>query len=172
MILGVALLATGCAKEEPKPTPTPTKTAIFSSEEAALQAAIDTYQQYAAAVDRITADGDEHLPSIKDLVTEEYYDSYAQETTFEDRGWHTSGSSTFRNAELVDLSQTSDEATVQIALCRDLSDVKILDEESMDISSEVRQSTVFPYTLRFVWDSETSTLRLDDSGSWDDDSIC
>ncbi|WP_166996892.1 hypothetical protein [Paramicrobacterium fandaimingii] len=168
----LSLSATACAPTDAKPTPTPTKTAIFASEDEALQAAVDVYQQYSAVVDKITAEGDAHMAELDGLVTRSYLNEYMDTESFEDRGWHTTGDSTFRNSEIVELAQTKNSATIQIALCRDLSKVKILDANGDDISDETRQRAEIPYTLRFVWDAAKSRLKLSDSGTWDDDSIC
>lgn len=172
-VLVCAVFATSaCAAEAPKPTPTPTKTAVFASEEDALQAAIDVYQKYSAVVDRVTSEGDESMSDLEGLVTAEYLESYETAESFEDRGWHTTGTSSFRNEELVDLAQTADTAEVQIALCRDLSKVTILDASSDDITAETRQRDQLPYSVRAIWNTESSTLLISETGTWDDASIC
>ncbi|WP_437582671.1 hypothetical protein ACSAGD_10435 [Paramicrobacterium sp. CJ85] len=168
MFLSVALLATGCAKEEPKPTPTPTKTAIFSSEEAALQAALSVYQKYTAAYEAITASGEADFSGIEEFVTDEFYEYVSSDTSFVEQGIHTEGSSTFDTASLVSLDKNAKE--VVIKLCRDVSSVKVLDEAGADASPENRQYR-FPYKVSFVA-ADDDVLLVSDTAVIPDDVSC
>ncbi|MCW4458921.1 hypothetical protein [Microbacterium sp. MPKO10] len=170
----IALTAAGCAPADPKPTktPTPTKTAIFASEEEALQAAVDVYQQFNAAFDQVTAEGEAAEDELSEVVTDEYFTEQTSEESFADRGWHTEGSSSFRNAELASLNQDGKSAKVQIALCRDVSNQRIIDENGNDVTDENRTSALIPLSVTMIWDDESSALLISETGLWDESQVC
>ncbi|WP_437582979.1 hypothetical protein ACSAGD_11930 [Paramicrobacterium sp. CJ85] len=167
MFLGMALLASGCTKAEPKPTPTPTKTAIFSSEEAALQAAVDVYQEFNATLDKLSATNPETLDALEPVVTADFLSRFTQQFESDDSENRTEGSTSFRNEQLLNLEQTDrDSASVTLGVCRDLSTQKVLDSEGNDVTDETRKASVVPLQVDFVWNSDSSTLLVDRLDVW------
>lgn len=171
VLVCIVFATSACTPEAPKPAPTPTKTAVFASEEDALQAAIDVYQKYSAAYDRITATGVADYGPVEDLVTSDFLAELQADTSFEDQGLHTTGSSTFDNASLVSLEQDAEKATVRVRLCRDVTNLKIVNADGEDASADKRDYR-FPYEVMFFQRADDTRLRVADTGSWSGDDFC
>ncbi|WP_167131975.1 hypothetical protein [Paramicrobacterium chengjingii] len=168
----LAMGVTACVPSEPKPTPTPTKTAIFASEDEALQAAVDVFQQFSSISDLVATEGDAEETQYLDVMTDAYYEEFISDTSLEERGWHAEGSSTFDGSELVELDQDSDSAEVRIAVCRDFTNQKVYNEAGTDITDEERISSLIPLEITFTWTSEESGLLMADLTSWDGSDVC
>ncbi len=130
----VSLVA--CAPPSPKPTPT--ATTIFASEEEALAAATDTYQEYLAVSDAVSADGGQNPERIQPLVTDAFWASeMAGIQGLVEGGYRTSGSSSFDQTTLVDTDRVS---TTTIQTCLDVSQVRVLDSGGADVTPTDRRS--------------------------------
>lgn len=144
--------------------------AIFSSEEAALQAAIDVYHEFNAAYDAITASGVAKFETLKGLVTDDYYIYVSSDSSFEDSGVHTEGSSSFDTASVVSFEQDSSKATLVMRLCRDVSNVKIIDSTGKDVSSDDRRIR-FPYEVTVVTNS-VDEFPISNTKTWMGENFC
>ena len=169
-LLGAVALA-GCAPADP-PVATPTPTSIFASEEEALAAATDVYQQYTAAKDSESAKGDVSAESLRPIVTPAYFKELEVVGALEKNGWHTEGLTTFDSVAVQDLSEKDGIATVSIALCRDVSGVTIRDAEGNDVTPADRPDR-FPVVVEFVSsDVGSQELLVSESGTWSGDDFC
>ncbi|MBG6240087.1 hypothetical protein IWX78_003078 [Mycetocola sp. CAN_C7] len=131
----VALVLSGCATTTP-PTPTPTDTSIFASEEEALAAATDVYQQYNAAFDEALATGGGDMSALGELTTPEHLEELAEPGMIDENGWHTDGSSSFEIIEVASFESSADGIEISLNLCRDLSAVRILDSSDSDVTPD------------------------------------
>src|SRR5690606_26709947 len=109
------LLAASLVGCTPPPTapPTPTSTAIFASEEEALAAATDVYQQYTAALDAVFASGGAGDETLANFVTEDYLSELSKEGVLERNGWHTEGTTSFDTVSVEDFNAEGHEATLE-----------------------------------------------------------
>ncbi|SEB76527.1 hypothetical protein SAMN04489806_1719 [Paramicrobacterium humi] len=171
VLASATLAATACAPDEPKPTSTPTSTAIFASEDDALQAAIDVYQKFNAAYDAISASGVADYSSVKGYVTSDYYAELESDKSFEDEGLHTAGESTFDSTSVVSLEQNAHAAMVRVKLCQDVRNIKVIDNDGNDVTSQERDDR-FPYEVLLHWDAKSKQLRIADAGSWQETDFC
>ncbi len=171
VFLGVALLTTGCAKEEPKPTPTPTKTTIFSSEEAALQAAIDTYQKFNAAYFSVLAAGDSDYAEVEEFVTDDYFNLIESDTALADEGHHTEGIASFKSAEAISFKQSNKAATIKVRLCQDISAVQVLDANGNNVTDPSRAETI-PMLVTFVWNPTQANFDVSKEEPWTGEKFC
>jgi hypothetical protein len=174
-ILACALSAvalSGCAPTAPSPTPSPTPTAIFSSEDEALAAATEVYQQYSAALDEVFAAGGEGDELLGGFVTPEYLVELSEDGALERNGWRTTGVTSFDNVSVDEVVDTGETATVTLALCRDVSHVRIVNAEGADVTPESRLER-FPVLVTFETQSTgRDTLRIAESDSWQGKNFC
>lgn len=169
-LLGLSALA-GCTPTDP-PKPSPTPTGIFASEDEALAAATDVYQKYTAALDKESATGDLSAEAMRPFVTPEYFEELEVPSLLQENGWHTTGATTFDNVLLVGMSESEQLANVRIRLCRDVSEVRILDASQRDVTPSTRTDR-FPVEIQLVSSSPRSpNLVISDSGSWPGDDFC
>jgi hypothetical protein len=169
-LLGCAAL-TGCSPAA-TPAPSPTSTAIFASEDEALAAATAVYQQYTAAKDKESSNGDVSAESLRPLVTPSYFEELQVVGTLEENGWHTAGSTTFDTVSLVDFEERDRLATVRVSLCRDVSAVTILDSNGADVTPATRTDR-FPLLIQLISaEAGSNVLLISDSGSWLEDDFC
>jgi hypothetical protein len=156
----------------PTPTSTPTSTAIFASEDEALAAATDVYQEYTAAKDKESSNGDTSAEMLRPLVTPTYFKELEVVGTLEKNGWRTAGSTTFDKVSLLELAEQDGLAAVSLALCRDVSAVSILDSSGTEVTPDTRVDR-FPLLVQFV-SAEVGSDRLliSDSGSWQENNFC
>ncbi|QPZ37796.1 hypothetical protein [Paramicrobacterium chengjingii] len=167
----LALGVTACVPSEPKPTPTPTKTAIFASEDEALQAAVDVYQQFNAVLDGISQSSKPSPDELKPLVSADFYSRISNDLTNSNDGEYTIGSSAFRDQKLISVSQSKEDATISIGICRDLTHVKVYDASGADIT-ESRKVDVVPLEVSFVWNTDDSRLVIDGLDAWHESESC
>ncbi|PFG30388.1 hypothetical protein [Paramicrobacterium agarici] len=163
--------ATACTPAEPEKTPTPTKTAIFASEDEALQAAVDVYQQYSAAYDEALSSAEPDYSAVSKYATERFISELVAADEEVANGSMVEGTSSFDTVSLVDFDHRSDPVKVDIKLCRDVSKQAIVDANGKDITPDERLER-FPFEVLLVWDDANSTLKVDDLGSWQGENFC
>jgi hypothetical protein len=169
-LLGAAALS-GCAAAAP-PAPAPTSTAIFASEDEALAAATNVYQQYTAALDIVFAAGGRGDESLSNFVTPEYLVTLSEDGALEKNGWRTTGITSFDNVSVDELVDTGKTATVTLTLCRDVANVRIVDGEGIDVTPESRMER-FPVLVTFETESGTAdALKISESDSWSGENFC
>ena len=166
-----AIALAGCTPTDP-PTSSPTPTTIFSSEDEALAAATDVYQQYTAAKDKESSKGDLSAELLRPIVTPTYYEQLEVVGALEKNGWHTDGATMFDSVSLEELDEKAGVATVSISLCRDVSGVTIRDADGNDVTPENRAAR-FPVLVEFVSsEAGSKQLLISDSGSWPGEDFC
>ncbi len=138
--LVVVLLLRGCVPT-PAPTsqtPRPTATPVFASEAEALAAATKAYAEYVRVSDEITADGGQDPQRIAPYVTAaQLTDELRGFKSYSDRGYSTAGESTFDNVSLQGISESLPRGVV-IYVCSDVTKVRILNSERIDVTPATR----------------------------------
>lgn len=168
-MLGAVALS-GCSPADP-PVSTPTPTSIFASEEEALAAATDVYQQYLAVSDQVSADGGNDPERLKPFVTDAYWPSeMASVEQLRDSGFRTDGNSTFDSEEIVALSEETSQVTIR--LCADVSNVRILDSAGKDVTPTDRPNRL-PLEVEFSAEADSDVpLLIARSDVWSDTEAC
>ncbi|MCP2030441.1 hypothetical protein L1277_000505 [Okibacterium sp. HSC-33S16] len=167
-IVGVAVV--GCTTPAPKPSPTPTS--IFSSEDEALAAATDTYQQYTAALDAVYAGGGVDPSPLQPLVTEKYWTVLSEDRTLSDRGWRTSGVTTFDTVSVVEVALGESPVSIVTTLCKDVTAVRIVDTTGADVTPPTRRDR---YPLLVTFQSApggAARVLVSESDPWAGDDPC
>lgn len=163
-LLGAVALA-GCAPTDP-PVATPTSTSIFASEEEALAAATDVYQQYNAAFDEALAKGGADMSGLRGLVTEAHLAELEKPGTIDTNGWHTEGTSSFEVKSVDSYSPGEAETAIAVNVCRNLSAVQVVDSNGADVTPADWPDFV-PLVVTFVSsDSESTSLVVSKVDSW------
>ncbi|GAB3390157.1 hypothetical protein GCM10027568_13440 [Humibacter soli] len=162
LALLTALALTGCTMVSPAPIPAPAMT----SDAVALAAATKTYAAYLKASDEIYHDGGAGTDRIQPYMTPSAYKNASSSFgLLRDRGWHTTGASTFTDFRLEHFTSK----TVSAFLCSDVSKVRVLDKKGTDVTPASR-SEVLPLQVTFKVDG--SALQLDTSETWAGEDFC
>lgn len=172
----VALLTlTGCGPDRDPvlPDPEPSASPIFASDEEALAAAEEAYGAYLAASDEVLAAGAVDPEPLYAFLADEYRkEATAGLAHYVDRGWHTSGASSFDSVQLQQYADAGDGvAEIVIYLCVDVSQLRILDASSNDVTPQ-RQDRI-PLEVQFRNSSDYSA-ELVQIGSevWSGEDFC
>ncbi|MFS0867670.1 hypothetical protein AB3M83_10130 [Microbacterium sp. 179-B 1A2 NHS] len=121
--VAVALLAsvTGCAPGSPVPSPTPTG---FASEEEAFAAAEATYRAYVDALNDVDLSDPATFEPVYALLAGDALNGSKKElTSLHSEGLRKEGETSLADVSLVEYSQASREAILDV--CLDVSDVEI-----------------------------------------------
>jgi hypothetical protein len=124
--------------------------------------------------DAITADGGANPERIKPLVTAEQYANFSESAaTLTEKGWHTSGRTTFRKLSLAQADLSAEmAAAIDLYVCVDVSAVRIIDTLGQDVTPTTRLDAV-PIEIGFVAASEGwPALALSRSESWTGTDFC
>ncbi len=165
-LLAVALAA--CTSSSPHPTPTRTAahTPLFASDDEALQAATKAYAAYLKMSDTISHDGGKNPERIRAYVTDSELRKLVSDfKQLEQKGAHTDGYSKFSDLRIGHY----DNYRLQVYLCSDVSDVRLLDASDRDITPPDR-TDVLPLTITFV--GAKSNLRIAESVKWLGEDFC
>jgi hypothetical protein len=174
----VALIATlalaGCVPDDDPVVldPEPTVTPIFESDEEALAAAEEAYGAYLAASDQVSASGGVDTALLEPHATADYLEFLTPEfEEFEESGRKTTGATRFDSFELQQHAELGEQALVSIYLCLDVSDVRVLDQNNVDVTPIERQLRL-PLEVTLVATSSEESLRVDSSQLWDGANFC
>lgn len=134
----------GCA---PSPTPqhtasqSPHATPVFSSDKEALAAATKAYAAYLKVSDEILSDGGADPDRLRAVATgKALATDLAGFAMARDKGWHTTGNTTFDHVRLQsrEMSGSETSGVVAIYLCLDVSTVDVLDSAGKSVMSSSR----------------------------------
>ncbi|MCI2959168.1 hypothetical protein MN032_15865 [Agromyces atrinae] len=170
--LAVAVSLSACVTE-PEPPPrtssaTPAPDSVFESDADALAAAIEAYEAYVSVSDSVARGGASDLSRFKEVATPEYAEVLIRDARgFQDADLRRSGTSTFDTATLA----AHNDAAVQIYLCADVSETRVLNSEGIDITPTDRPVRV-PLLLSFAIDPSDNSLLLESSDAWADEHYC
>lgn len=140
------LATAGCSTNSVRPPSAPPSSSAESSDAAVLAAVLDVYTRYSAALDAVLARGDGDYSQLEPLTTPEFLESFtAADDEFARGEWVTTGSTSFDSEELVAITSS----TVSVQLCRDVSRVRILTADGMDVTPGDRPER-FPVSVTFA----------------------
>ncbi|NYD65616.1 hypothetical protein [Agromyces atrinae] len=176
--LAVAVSLSACVTE-PEPPPrtssaTPAPDSVFDSDADALAAAIEAYEAYNAASNVIFNEGGKDPKRVLRLVSEQYGEQLLKEfESFRLQGFRGSGATTFDSARLLDrYTDPILMEVVEIYLCADVGDSRVLDSEGRDQTPKDRPTRV-PLVVNFQSDTAGSNrLIVGGSERWDGADSC
>lgn len=149
------------------PVPTPSAAPVFASDEEALAAAEAAYAAYVDATDIVSAEGGVNPERIKNLVTSEELERSIEEfKNLRESGNRTIGTTAFDALTL----QRFDDVEVVVYACVDVSSVRLVNAEGIDITPRNRPEHV-PLEIAF-WIGLQGELLLNSSDVWQEASIC
>ncbi|GAA1061779.1 hypothetical protein [Agromyces bracchium] len=170
-LTGAVLVLAACAAPPPPVTPTPTTdaadTPLFATDEEALAAAVEAYEEYLAVSDSITADVGVDSARIREVTTPEFADFSEDDfAAFRDAGLRTEGSSTIDSAKLAEFSSNR----VTFYGCQDVSAVKLLNSADEDVTPSDREPRIALVITAVAADGDA--LLVDGNEVWSGDNFC
>jgi len=171
-VLGMLALS-GCGGGTPLPTlpPTPSSTPVFASEEEALAAAEEAYAAYSEASSLIASDGGADPHRVAPYVTEEQLrNELATADYYASNGVHSVGSPVITFFQLQDWSQAGTQAEIVVYVCVDVSMVRVVDSDGVDVTPPDREPVV-PLEVLITGDAPDALL-VASSEQWSGSSFC
>lgn len=170
------MLLSGCAKPDPVVTPAPASSSkpLFATDEDALAAATKAYAAYLKMSDQILHDGGSGGDAIESLLAgQALLDERASAKTFSEKGYRSSGETTFTNPTLQQLSSSPDGiGVVTIYVCVDVSGVNVVDAAGQSVVSPTRPDKQ-AFEVTFDKPAGTSThLLISSTDAWSGDGVC
>lgn len=171
----LALALSACTPEaEPSPEPTPTASTalIFASDEEALAAAVEAYEAYESTSHEIAMDGGNKPERIESAVTTEYAEPLKAEfSQYRDAGIHVEGPVSLYGYELVGYQEVDGQMEVSIYVCRDVTEVSVLDSAGLDVTPKDR-ANVTPLQAFLTGGTASDQLLVDEVELWSGDDFC
>ena len=172
----IALLLSGCTGGAPAPSPTPSADAaepIFASDEEALAAAVEAYERYRDVSGAITEQGGADAERISGVVTPAFASTLREEfAALANLGLRTSGSTLIDTTSLVRNDVAKDGAEVAIYLCRDVSSVRVIDANGLDVTPADRPVRVPSQAFFVSSDEDANSLLVSGVEEWVGDDFC
>ena len=171
---GLALVLVGCAGAA-APTPTPssgdTPAPIFASDEEALAAAEEAYEEFERVSQTIASESGSSPERIGTVATSRYTPELIEEfETYAELNIHTVGESVLDSFELVEQSSSDGASAVVIYVCRDVSHVRIIDDAGNDVTPADRDERA-PLIATLV-SEEPNHLLVDQVELWSGKDFC
>ncbi len=173
LVLLVAPLA-ACAESAriPPPEPSATVEPLFASDEEALAAATEAYEEFLRVSGEILQDGGANPERLQPLVSEDIFASELEGfELFAASGYRASGVSSLQSAALQQHRPgEAGQAEVQIYACVFVGDVDVVDVNNQSVIDPNRPLYVeYEATLS---SSADGALRLEEESVWDGGGIC
>jgi hypothetical protein len=128
---------------------------------------LSVYTRYSAGLDVALASGRGDYSAVRSSTTDSYFAELSMaDDEFADGALRTSGSTSFDSASVVDVSKSD----VTVRLCRDVSLVRVLNQEGVEITPEDRPER-FPVLVRFTLVTDKGYL-VDESIRDEESEIC
>ena len=169
----VALSLSGCfAQETPDATssPSPSTTPVFASEEEALAAATEAYENYLKVSDAILADGGAKPERLLEVATSAIYEreleGYAQLAS---AGLHGAGSSRFDSTRLQQWSSVGSTTSIAFYACVDIGGTDFLDSEG---NSHVPLDRVERYPAEITVERTQDRDLVSTDSPWSGENFC
>lgn len=143
--LAIALVVTLTACVEttrlPAAEPSPSVAPLFASDEEALAAATEAYEEYLAVSEEIAANPPFLLDALEDLTTPAYLEKEAAVfKSLEDQGLRISGRTSLADAQLQQwFTDPTLGNTVIFYACLDISGAQLIDAEGVNVTSDTRE---------------------------------
>lgn len=158
LALGLVALLVGCATASAAPTPTPTPTSLiaglFATEDEALAAAKERYNEYSSLSE--SASDDASMERLREFVTAAQWEmELASSTSFQAQGLTTFGETVNSNFSLIDSGPSS----LTIAFCADTSGARVLNASGDDITPSGQSER---FSMQAVIDASDGVLRIAD----------
>ena len=175
VVIVAALVGCADATRIPPPEPSSAIEPLFASDEEALEAATEAYEQYLVASSSVTASADLSVEPIEDLVTAAYLDREIPALgAYSDGGFRSVGSTRLLSSELQQFFEDgSGQSTVIIYVCLDVSGIRLVDESGADVTPTDRANVVGLEVEMITGSDETGSLLLvNRSEQWAGAALC
>jgi hypothetical protein len=174
--IALVVTLTACTESAriPDAEPSSEGAPLFASDEEALAAATAAYQEYLAASGQVSSSADLDISPIVDLVTEAYLvNEAATLDQFESRGLRTAGDSILAGSALQQWFESgSGGVTVIIYACVDVSNVRLIDRDGVDVTPADRPA-IAALEVQFISGvAGSEQLLLESSVPWTDTGVC
>ena len=171
----VALSLSGCfAQETPDATssPSPSTTPVFASEEEALAAATEAYENYLKVSDEISDDGGANAERLREVATEEQYQREVvdyQELINDDI--HTVGETFIDSVSIQSFDASPEEGDTSVTLyaCVDVSGIELFDDGNNNITPRNRVNRI---SMEATFDWYEPRLLMSGGVPWAGDDFC
>ena len=173
----VALSLSGCfAQETPDATssPSPSTTPVFASEEEALAAATEAYENYLKVSDEIFAAGGSEVRLLAAVASGAALESgEADALEFRNLGLHSTGSTSVSSMTVQSFSADpgSTELEITAYVCEDISSVDILDSNGKSLVAPNRPNYQ-PFEIGFSAPGPSHELVLTKRDIWEGVGVC
>ncbi|WP_353826534.1 hypothetical protein [Agromyces sp. SYSU T0242] len=133
-VIGLAACSAPSPEALATSSPTATREPVFSSDEEALAAAIDAYDEYLAMSVSIASSGDD-FTELREVTTPDYGETRIRDLkSFSAAGLRVSGAYRADSTSIVSRSLLGEAELVTIYTCQDVSGTRILDAEGNDVT--------------------------------------
>jgi len=169
-----ALLLSGCVGV-PATTVTPSASEtiepIFASDEEALAAAEAAYRAFESVSHTIASDSGRDAERINAVATPAYVPELLDEfAKYSEIGIRAEGTAQVDSFSLVENSMTDSGATVSIYVCRDVSQVRVIDGTGADVTPPGREART--PLIAVLMAERGKPLLVDEVDLWSGDDFC
>ncbi|WP_286329085.1 hypothetical protein [Agromyces marinus] len=154
-------------------TAEPTAEPIFASDEEALAAAVEAYEAYSAASNRVANAGGEGSGGIARLVSPEFDEVVQEEfAALRDSGLRMSGDAIHFAPVLDSHEERNRVATVTVTFCRDVSGTRLLRPDGSDATPADRDLIQATNVVLTSVERDSATLIVSSARRVQDESNC
>jgi len=144
LLIVPVLALSGCTPTPPPAVtaPKPSSTPLFATEDEALKAATEAYAAYLKVADVILSDGGANPERIDSVASGDAREAFIESAeAFASKTYHAVGRSTFRGAEIEQLSAQGTSTEVSAYLCLEVGGIDVLDASGASVVSATRPPT-------------------------------
>lgn len=172
-LVSLAACAPGTNEPTPSPSPVETDAPIFASDEEALAAAVAAYEAYRQTSSEITSVPSTDIEKIREVVKSPYADQLVREFEALRESQVTSvGESRAYGHRLAGRSETNGVAEVSAYVCRDTSQVRLVNASGEDVSPPDRSLTSAVLAQFESSAADPGTLIVAELERWNDSAFC
>ena len=173
----ICVALTGCVPPVSGATPRPLASSsaaapIFATDEEALAAATKAYADYLTMSDRVAQEGGVGVDRLAPFVTNSYLKK--QKASFSKLGSDNHrivGHTKFREARLQRFQVSGMSTQIEIYVCVDVSDVRVLDNSRTDVTPSDRPNE-YPIVIGLTRSTGSHALLLNSSDLWEGANFC
>jgi len=167
-VIALVVLLVGCGAGGDVPSPSPSATPAFGSDDAAVAAAVATYERYLVVNAEINADRGADAERVLEVTTSAYGTQLlADYREMRDAGVHITGVPILRSSHPVDIDE--DRSTIVLGICLDVGPTRMVNEAGDDVTPEGKDLARLEVTFAAV---ANARVLLNGSELWSGDTPC
>lgn len=164
----LAVALTACAGPASTPTASPSPEPMFSTDQEAYDAAVESYKHYLKVYASISAEGGARSERILDVAGTEHANQLLEEfRSMSDAGVHTTGETELISSQLEEIDSLRGHFELQ--LCLGVGTSRVIDAGGTDVTSD--REPVVPLVVTFDANSASSIL-ITGSVVWSGENFC